>query len=83
MQFIEKAEVSLGADRVNVDGAGLSELADLDYNGRQIKNAVSIAMTLAGGKERKILNTDSILEVARTLQAFDFSAPGTESDVDD
>ncbi|WPB05614.1 uncharacterized protein RHO25_010267 [Cercospora beticola] len=83
LQFIEKAEISLGADRVNVDGAGLSELADLDYNGRQIKNAVSIAMTLAGGKEGKVLSTDSILEVARTLQAFDFSAPGTESDVDD
>ncbi|KAF2208448.1 hypothetical protein CERZMDRAFT_107513 [Cercospora zeae-maydis SCOH1-5] len=82
LQFIEKAEVSLGAERVHVDGPGLSELADLEYNGRQIKNAVSIAMTLAGGSEGRLLSTESILKVARTLQAFDFSAPG-ESDVDD
>ncbi|KAI5361160.1 Putative AAA+ ATPase domain, ATPase, AAA-type, core [Septoria linicola] len=82
LQFIEKAEASLGAARVDVDGAGLSELTDLEYNGRQIKNAVSIAITLAGGKEGRVLSTESILEVTRTLQAFDFSAPGMESDSD-
>ena len=68
---------------MNVDAAGLGELAELAYNGRQIKNAVSIALTLAG-REGSV-TTGSILEVCRTLQAFDFSAPSgyEESDEDD
>jgi hypothetical protein len=72
-QFITKAEASLGTARVNIDDAGLSRLAERDMNGRQIKNAISITITLSGGdKEGKMLTADSILTAAETLQAFNF-----------
>ncbi|TKX26819.1 ATPase-like protein 3 [Elsinoe australis] len=55
---------------VKVDEAGLDRLAELDYNGRQIKNVHSIATKLASSSGDKTLKTEDILAAADTLQNY-------------
>ncbi|KAF2153176.1 P-loop containing nucleoside triphosphate hydrolase protein [Myriangium duriaei CBS 260.36] len=67
--FLDKSK-SDGKIKVGVSDKDIGELAEIDYNGRQIKNVHSIAAKLAAVSEDKTLTKDGILKAIRMLQNF-------------
>ncbi|KAF7185721.1 Cell division cycle protein [Pseudocercospora fuligena] len=54
--------------RVDINNKGYEHLAREPYNGREIKNIMSMASMSALDRTPPILTTDDILEISRTLQ---------------
>ncbi|KAI8229029.1 hypothetical protein K4K54_001809 [Colletotrichum sp. SAR 10_86] len=71
--------------KVDIDDAGYSSIGQLDLNGRQIKNVMSISVKLAIAKKERTLTPERIITTARTLQkgrgTLDSKAQGAVSAV--
>ncbi|KAF8859460.1 P-loop containing nucleoside triphosphate hydrolase protein [Acephala macrosclerotiorum] len=69
--FIEKAR-STESVKVDIGPSGIDQLAKLELNGRQIKNATSIAIKLGSSSDSYTITADSIIATAKSLQNFNF-----------
>ncbi|KAK8189296.1 P-loop containing nucleoside triphosphate hydrolase protein [Phyllosticta capitalensis] len=66
--FIARAQGNQTDIHVDVDETGIEKLAKLRLNGRQIKNAMGIAMTLAPSENVRKITADAIISTTMALQ---------------
>ncbi|KLU91079.1 hypothetical protein MAPG_09602 [Magnaporthiopsis poae ATCC 64411] len=73
--------LTAGGDEVDIDDEGYRRLAEGELNGRQIKNVVRTARSLAAHKKRK-LDQAQLQQVMDIQMAFERDMDGTDDDID-
>ena len=69
MAFIAKANAAENGGKVNVTAEQVSELAKREVNGRQIKNAVRTACSLARGRGEEV-GFEHLMETMDAMREF-------------
>ncbi|KAI4913188.1 hypothetical protein J4E85_010921 [Alternaria conjuncta] len=70
--------------KVDIDEQGFNKLAALRLNGREIKNAMSLAVSLAvSDPKNNCLRAEEIIDISTLLQNFDFVDEDEQENKDD
>ncbi|KAL1388067.1 hypothetical protein HDK64DRAFT_329212 [Phyllosticta capitalensis] len=77
--FMKRTQETQTGVSVDVTDDGIEKLAEMPLNGRQIKNAMSIAVSLAFKDDLSRIIAQDIIETTEALQIFSFESSQTVS----